>query len=343
MSAVIYPWNATLFSSLLARHERQQLAHALLISGMPGLGKRQLAREFAASLLCQQANAQSGACQQCKSCQLLAADAHPDYLSIAAEKTGAAIVIDQIRQLTQFAALKSQLGGVQVVVIEDAQRMNRNAANALLKTLEEPNENLYLLLLSDAIQSLLPTIRSRCQHYRIGVPDHQAQLHWLTEARPGHTSESLQQALSLAYGAPELALAYLDEHLPAQHEQHLALFLALSQARISAIEVANAWNHGDFHHNLQWLYAWVVDLIRLKSGLHVADKYREALLTELERVAHDLDIDALFYYHQQIIAALRLQHTQVNQQLLIERLLILWHNLCAGSVVRSAITALGLT
>ena len=330
----IYPWNQDLFAALLQRYQRQQLAHALLLSGRAGLGKRALARQLAASLLCSDFAMLNRACGQCKSCQLMAADSHPDFLPIAAEKSSSGILIDQIRQLNQFAALKSQMGGMQVVLIEDAGRMNRNAANALLKTLEEPNPNLYLILLTENAQGLLPTIRSRCQQYRCGEPDSESQRQWLHNKIPAASEAQLREALSMAYGAPPLAAALIEADLPAAHQHQLKLFLSLAQGRLSAIEVATVWNSSDMETSLQWLYAWVVDLIRFKSGVSLADRYSDELRAELCSVAQFLDIDSLFDYYGRLLEALRIRHSQVNQQLLSEQLLIMWHGLCANSLQR---------
>jgi len=331
----VYPWNQGLFVSLLQRFQQQQLAHAILISGRRGLGKRGLALRLAASLLCLDADGDGAACGACKSCQLIDAESHPDFMLIAPEKAGAGILIDQIRQLNQFAALKSQLGGVQVVVIQEAGRMNRNAANALLKTLEEPNDNLYIVLLSDNAQGLLPTIRSRCQHYRSGEPGSELQQQWLGGKMPNLTPAEIREALAMAYGAPPLAAALIAAEVPALHQQQLKLFLTLAEGRLSAIEVASVWNNGDNDSNLHWLYTWIVDLVRLKSGLSLADKYNDTLLAELTRVAQGLDIDSLFDYYENLIDALRIRHSQINQQLQSEQLLITWHRLCAKQRIRS--------
>lgn len=329
LNATLYPWNRELFASLLQRFQQQQLAHGLLISGRAGLGKLALARHFAARLLCSGAGDQAQACGQCKSCQLFAAETHPDYLEIASEAASGGILIDQIRQVNHFAALKSQLGGVQVVVIDAANRMNRNAANALLKTLEEPNDNLHLLLLSENTQGLLPTIRSRCQHYRSGEPDMNQQIQWLADKFPQATPSQLRQALAMAYGAPPLAAQLLANDAPTAEQKQLQLFLNLSAGRLSAEEVAWVYQSDELANLLSSVYAWIVDMIRFKSGLTLADRYTEQQATELSRVARDLHIDNLFDYTDRVIEALRLRHTQVNPQLLVEQLLIVWQRMCS--------------
>jgi len=340
ISQTLLPWTKELFASLMQRYQSQQLAHAILISGREGLGKRALATQLCASLLCPQVQGGAAACGQCKSCQLLAADSHPDALVVAAEKSGGAILIDQIRHINQFASLKSQLGGVQVVVIENAGRMNRNAANALLKTLEEPNDNLFMILLADSVQGLLPTIRSRCQSYRIGEPDSETQLQWLRAQAPGQSDAQRREALAMAFGAPMLAARLLQDDMATTHQQFLQLFLALSAARLDAEETASAWNnsdlgrHGDADSPLFWLYTWVSDLIRLKSGQSLADKYQGDTQATLLNLARGLDIDHLFDYYEQLIDALRIRHSQVNQQLLTEQLLIAWQSVCAGRPLR---------
>lgn len=337
----VYPWNESLFQDLAARYQRQQLAHAILLSGMAGLGKAELANSVAAMMLCHQPQPETHqACGECKSCQLIAAQSHPDLLLLAPEKPGSGILIEQIRQLNQFSRLKSQLGGVQVIILQQANLMNRNAANALLKTLEEPSENVYLLLLVNTVQGLLPTIRSRCQHYRLNAPDRELQRQWLRLHGVQDTQASLDCALNLAHGAPALAQVYLQEGLPERHEQQLNQFLGIAAAKLSATEVAEAWIRYDaaagasaLQQSLHWMHGWVMDLIRVKLNQAPADRYSEQLAQLLGKLASNLEINALFDYYDKLMEGLRLAGTQVNQQLMLEQLLINWNKLCNASRV----------
>ncbi|MFO6082911.1 DNA polymerase III subunit delta', partial [Pseudomonas aeruginosa] len=156
--ADIYPWQQALWSQLGGR---AQHAHAYLLYGPAGIGKRALAEHWAAQLLCQRPAA-AGACGECKACQLLAAGTHPDYFVLEPEEAEKPIRVDQVRDLVGFVVQTAQLGGRKVVLLEPAEAMNVNAANALLKSLEEPSGDTVLLLISHQPSRLLPTIKSRC-------------------------------------------------------------------------------------------------------------------------------------------------------------------------------------
>lgn len=156
-----HEWAAELLQSSLAA---DRLTHALLLSGPAQIGKTTLARSVAAALLCQSA---ARPCGQCRSCRLVAHDTHPDVRLVRAEtgKGGreGVLKIDQIRELQREAALAPMEGQHKVFILRELERANLPAANALLKTLEEPPSQVVLLLTSARPHALLPTIVSRCQ------------------------------------------------------------------------------------------------------------------------------------------------------------------------------------
>lgn len=170
-------WLNEPYQQLLRRILQGRLHHATMILGEAGVGQRQLADAAAVLLLCQSLT-ENGPCGQCHGCQLFNAGNHADLMLVDPE--GATIRVDTIRDLNTQMSKKSQVGKVKVAVISQAQRMNINAANALLKMLEEPPENSYFLLTSTSASSLLPTIRSRCQLINI-QPAPSAVSAWLTE------------------------------------------------------------------------------------------------------------------------------------------------------------------
>lgn len=153
-----YPWQDALWQQLAGR---TQHAHAYLLHGPAGIGKRALAERLMARLLCQQP-AGLDACGQCKSCYLLAAGTHPDNYILEPEEADKAIKVDQVRDLVSFVVQTAQLAGRKVVLVEPTESMNINAANALLKSLEEPSGQTVLLLISHQPSRLLPTVKSRC-------------------------------------------------------------------------------------------------------------------------------------------------------------------------------------
>lgn len=198
---------------LQARRER--LPHALLLVGQKGMGKFELARLFAAGLLCEQPTPDGTACGGCLACNWFAQGNHPDFRLLQPEalsaegeveegkkKPSQQITIDQVRALDDFLTVGTHRGGLRIVIVNPTEAMNRSTANALLKTLEEPPPNSLFLLVSSEPMRLLPTIRSRCQLIAVPTP------------QPAHAEKILAAAglndaarwLALAGGSPGLAL-----------------------------------------------------------------------------------------------------------------------------------------
>jgi len=201
------------WSGLLARRER--LPHSLLLVGQKGLGKYELARQFAASMLCEQPQADGLACGKCLACNWYSQGNHPDFRLLQPDaladegevedgkkKPSQQITIDQVRGLDEFLTVGTHRAGLRIILVNPAEAMNRNTANALLKTLEEPAPDTLFLLVSNEPLRLLPTIRSRCQVVPVAVPQHAL-------AERVLAASGLQDAgrwLALAGGSPGLAL-----------------------------------------------------------------------------------------------------------------------------------------
>ena len=198
---------------LQARRER--LPHSLLLIGQKGLGKFDLAKQFAASLLCEDQQADGHACGKCLPCNWYAQGNHPDFrllqpnaLSDEVEvedgkkKPSQQITIDQVRGLDEFLNVGTHRGGLRIVLINPTEAMNRNTANALLKSLEEPTASTLFLLVSSEPMRLLPTIRSRCQVVPIPLPSVRPAEKVLADAGVAEAG----RWLALAGGSPGLAL-----------------------------------------------------------------------------------------------------------------------------------------
>lgn len=171
----MYPWLNAVFQQLIARKEQNRLHHALLLQGPEGIGKADFARELAATILCAKAS-EMGACGQCQSCKLYLAGSHPDFHEVISDKQ---IGVDAIREAIKKLSGSAQLSGAKVLVIYAAHTMTESSANALLKTLEEPTSDTYLLLVSHKAEGLLPTIISRCERILMPPPNLQQSMNWI--------------------------------------------------------------------------------------------------------------------------------------------------------------------
>ncbi len=147
------------FDLLKNAFAQNRLSHAYLLSGIAGLGKTDFAREFAMFLLCDK----HAWCGACRNCVLMQANNHPDFMLLKPEEKSRVIKIDQIREMSEKLSQTAHSGNYQVVVISPADAMPVSAANALLKTLEEPNGKILIFLIDDQKNALPATIMSRCQ------------------------------------------------------------------------------------------------------------------------------------------------------------------------------------
>lgn len=209
-----YPWLASLEAEFIERLEAQRLAHAFLLSGPSGSGKRDLATGFIAGLLCLEQR--YPACGTCRSCQLLASGAHPDRQILSYEENPRSgelrkdILIGQVRTLISALQLTRGLSPRKAALVHPAEAMTHSAANALLKTLEEPPGDSVLILVSHNPSRLPATIRSRCQGLNARLPETSAALDWLS-ANATQGREELTLALEAAAGSPLRALQMLEE------------------------------------------------------------------------------------------------------------------------------------
>ena len=183
--------------------------HALLLVGLPSVGKTTLAVDLAAGLLCDatQASDRGRPCRTCRACRMVDSGNHPDLHRIAPDGPGGQIRIDGIRRLASELALLPVEGGARVAIVEAAHRLNDDAQNALLKTLEEPPSGVTIVLCADDEDRLLPTVRSRCARLRLGQVDTRSIEGLLAERGLGDASLGARVA-RLAGGRPGLAIAY---------------------------------------------------------------------------------------------------------------------------------------
>lgn len=238
------PWQQQRLDSALAAWRAGRLGHAQLLCGPEQLGKRAVADALAARLLCD-APKDAPPCGRCRGCTLREAGTHPDFRLITFEenantgKLRTELVIDQVRTLSGSMQMTSQRGGAQVVLIDPADALNTSAANALLKTLEEPADNRFLLLVSAAPQRLPATIRSRCQRIEFSVPEREAALAWL--ASQGHPAPRASEALEAAQGHPGLADAWLRAGHLALRETTLKEWAGVARGVAAPLGIAQLW------------------------------------------------------------------------------------------------------
>jgi len=317
-----YPWQLNLWQTLNARRASNRMPHALLLEGPAGLGKRHFAECLARALLCT-APAQGGfACGRCRSCQLALAGSHPDRLLVEPEAPGKQIVVDQIRAVGEFQVLTRNQAPHKVITIAAAENMNANAANSLLKNLEEPSAGTVMLLIAERIAQLPATLRSRCQRLTFIIPPRDTVQPWLAQQLPDPAQADL--LLALSQGAPLRALALAEGDALAQRSAVFGQWLGIAKGEHAPLSVAVDYLKRDLRQVLLWCLGWTADLIRLRAAGAAAVLQNPDLRAPLQDVVNRLDLPQLLEFHDRVKSALRLAPTSVNDQLLIEDLLVAW-------------------
>lgn len=230
------PWFVDTYHQLLARYSANKLHHALLFVGAKGIGKKQLVQGIADSLLCKQVTP-NGPCNECQGCQLRLAGNHPDYYVLESDKQ---LGVDKIREGIAKLSGTAQMGGNKVLIIPRADDMTEAAANALLKTLEEPTNNTYLLLITHTLNRIMPTILSRCEKHTLPLPDVETSTRYLTQQGIEEVSEELLRAYGFAPLRVEAAIKNEDE-FSVQSVQDGLNTLANSNGQQYIFELAQKW------------------------------------------------------------------------------------------------------
>ncbi len=316
-----YPWHDEVWRSLWMRGH--QLPHAMLLSGLSGLGKNAFAQRLAMTLLCSSPTA-GGACGQCKDCRLLAAGTHPDLTVMTPDEGKSTIVVDQIRELSNFMVLKPHIASHKLIVVTPAEAMNINAANSLLKMLEEPPLGSIILLVSSHPHRLPVTVRSRCSTVGFRAPEQALAVAWLqTQEDRGDWA----LLLALAAGAPLTALSLAREGFLQDRQQLITDIKTLSTAEADPSTCADRWKKLGSERCLRWLQGLLADLIRLASGIHDPNLTNSDFSGQLHDLNKRLNLKRLYDYADVLSEARRLLTTTVDQQLLLEDLLIRWNRL----------------
>lgn len=260
-----YPWHDGPWQYWLTQYQQRRVPHAMLLTGPKGVAKNVFAEQMVAVLLCEQ---QDGiACGHCQNCQLLAAGNHPDHTVITPEEQGQVIKVDHIRQLKDKQALTAHVAKSKTVIITPAEAMNRNAYNSLLKLLEEPQQNSFLILLTQDRAALPITITSRCQQVTILPPQQAVATQWIKTQVNQAEDSAILEALFLAKGAPILALQYLQEDTITDLHRIKQDFAKVVTGNADPVDLAQQWQQYDLtllFHYLQKLIQQRIETAKAK-------------------------------------------------------------------------------
>ena len=325
---------------LTAAVRTNRLAHAYLFTGPDGIGKRLVAIQWAMAINCETPTRTGfGGCGHCRACAMALAGSHPDLVVI--EPEGLFIKIEQIRAVQASLGFTAWSGSRKIVLIDRADRLNQEAANCLLKTLEEPPPASLLILISASPDDLLPTLRSRCHLIRFFPLDPEQLTPWLTTERQWSEKEAALIG-AIAGGCIGKALAVDPAALVEERDQidHWVAESCLGPAqpdqalsRLTEGAETAAQTPEQFERTLRWLLLWLQDVVRLASDSHTSGT--SSRFPSAQRAARQLPIAACSELAAQLHWTWRASFRNINRQLLLEQWLIALREACQGSAPRS--------
>ncbi|MFO0226959.1 MAG: hypothetical protein ACK52B_00905 [Gammaproteobacteria bacterium] len=296
------PWLRPAQEAFSASLATGRLGHALLVQAAPGQGGEWLATWIAARMFCRKPAAPCGACLDCRR---VVAGEQPDLLTLRPIEDSKEIRIDQVRELAAELALTAHGGGRKVAILAPAERLNRNAANALLKTLEEPPGDALLLLVTGEPWRLPVTVQSRCTRLRSRVPGDDESVAWLQAQRPGSSAVDWRAALAVLGPQPLAALAVDAAGLAGlQRDTERALQDAMTGG-LDVVETAERWGKDEYALRVACIERWIAERLR-----------------EWGRGKRGVAAPALFEALDHAREARQWAETPVNKPLAMER--ILW-------------------
>jgi len=326
------PWNKELWQDLIERYHGPGLPHASLLLGNEGTGKRPLAFKLAKFLLCKAADKKTAKnnsyCSECHSCKLFDAGSHPDYFICDQEAKGKQVKVDTVRKVNEFLSKTPQISACQVVQIYPVEAMNLNASNALLKTLEEPSGESYLLLMAERLGSVLPTIRSRTQRISLHPPQTEQALAWLKTRMAASTpADDLVLALRQCAGGPLKAEQWLREGLLAQDSAYTSLMQNWLSGKQQLQDVSKALSKFDLPDTINWWASLSLDIMKLGMGAdanQISHPHQAEWIEQLVATVSKIKLLTLQQKLQEIAGRLAAGQGNYNTSLLLESLLLDW-------------------
>ncbi len=309
------PWLEPALQQLRRAHDAARFPSALLIHDPRGIGGEAVAQFAARLALCRMPQAP---CGRCRDCRMFEAQQHPDFIRVEPVEDSKMIRVEQIRELSEQLALTAHSAAATVAVLTPADSMNASAANALLKTLEEPRAGVSLILISSAPSRLPPTILSRCQRLSLSRPMRSESVAWLERRRgPGPWSEVLDVLGEAPFEAVTVDPAEVTS-IKRDTEQALGSARA---GRLDYSSTAEQWGRGEgLELRLACFENWLT--ARVDSGMRrTGPTWEMRSGTYLPEIESDLNMTTLLRLLDGVYELRRLRLSSINRPLALELLL----------------------
>ncbi|NBM55108.1 DNA polymerase III subunit delta' [Proteus sp. G2669] len=318
-----YPWLNQAYRQLISMYQEGRGHHALLLHATEGMGADALSYGLSRWLMCQNKQGLKS-CNECHSCRLMLAETHPDWHLLQNEKGKTSIGVEAVRKVTEKLEQHAQQSGARVVWIKEVEALTEAAANALLKTLEEPPKNTYFLLNCQQPEVLLATLRSRCFYYHLATPDHQHAIHWIQQQLPNVPYANSVTALNLSQNAPIAALSLLKDEWQERETFCQALYSSLQQRDLFGF--LPQLNQDNVDRRLYWLLSLLLDALKYQTNAqaYCINQDQQPLIMALSQSPSNIVLAIIDGWKQCRYQLMTIP--ALNKELLLAEQLLDWEN-----------------
>ncbi|MGV6857898.1 MAG: AAA family ATPase [bacterium] len=313
------PWQGGVWKKFQGLVESNRLPHAVLLSGRAGVGKTHFARALIQGLLCSHSSG-GIACGECRACQQFAAGNAPNLSIVAPEEEHKSIGIDQIRSMIDVLELSEDAGKGKFAVIHPAESMTVNAANSLLKTLEEPSGSTLMVLITASPSHLPATVLSRCRQVILPEVGEELAIQWLGE----HGVKAPELPLLLSGGAPVRAMELAQSDELALFQDLVKSIGGLLVGRSAYANAVQVWQELDPHTLLDWLLILAERLSHRAMGLPVAQIAGLPILERFDALVPQLGQARPLSAYRGIIGIKSMYNTSMSKEVFLDNLIHVW-------------------
>ncbi|QJC30287.1 DNA polymerase III subunit delta' C-terminal domain-containing protein [Enterobacteriaceae endosymbiont of Neohaemonia nigricornis] len=318
-----YPWLNIFYKNIIYQFTKKKNHHAFIICSIHGIGTIFLINKIIQWLLCTNKN-NYYSCNICKNCTLLIQGYHPDVYIIKKDKLNYNISIEKIRDIIKFINMKAYQDMGKIIWLPDANMLNISSSNGLLKIIEEPLQNTWFFLQSNHINTLLPTITSRCQIWHICPPNEYIGLSWLQKKLypTTYNINELLTALRINYYAPINAYKLLNSIFWDNRKKLYTTFIIAIKCDI--LKLLNILNNVNILLYLNWIYILFIDIIKIHCNINTNFIYNLDQIDLIYKISTIITkkqillmIKKILYYRNIVINI-----NNINRELIIVQLLL---------------------
>jgi DNA polymerase III subunit delta' len=327
---MIYPWLQADWDKITLMRDQKRLPHALMLVGPDHAGIESFASELAKTMLCK--NQQQLACNTCDHCRFFEAGTHPDYFHLAPAEGGGTIKVEGLREVCRSLTQKSARGGYQVVFIEQADCMQAAGANALLKTLEEPEGDVLFILWAKRVEALPATIHSRTQRLTLGLGKAEVMQSWLAKT---YQLDAEKPWLKAANNRPLAVKSLQEDSYFSMRDELIASLQSVRVGRKSALDAGELSSDQDRSTYFRAMLSIAADGLRCCLHVDLQHWINEDKEKEISQLFSDLSPEQAQAFYDCVQRMWRMEQLPqaLNKSLLDCQLWLEWEKLVEENYV----------